>query len=438
MRKKSVRTLGGLGMSSNELQKVMLEDVIISANTGADAIKRAPIVEEDTGIRCLRIGDVSNDKPYIEWGFTRAESSVINKFLLKKDDIMIARTGNTIGVVKYIDRDINSLYNNGLIRLRVNTNTYFPKYIFYNLASNCFKDFVYSISGGTSTQPNMKIGHVLKYEVTNFSLSEQKSISNILSPLDEKIKTNNRINKTLEEIAAAIFKHWFVDFEFPNENGEPYRSSGGEMIESELGMIPKGWRVETIGDICFANKDSLSNKDDWDIVNYLDTGNITKNSIDKIQTLYAEKDKIPSRAKRKIAPNDIVYSTVRPNQEHHGIIKEPVHNMLASTGFVVLTSKGSYSNDLIYLWLTQEEITMKLQSIAEQSTSTYPSIKPSDILSIKVLIPLEKQLKELTDIIQTQNKQIWINQKQNRKLCEIRDILLPKLMSGEIRVPVEE
>ena len=75
-------------------------------------------------------------------------------------------------------------------------------------------------------------------------LAEQKAIANILSTLDEKIEVNNQINKTLENMAQAIFKQWFVDFEFPNEDGEPYKSSGGEMVESELGMIPKGWEVE--------------------------------------------------------------------------------------------------------------------------------------------------------------------------------------------------
>ena len=81
------------------------------------------------------------------------------------------------------------------------------------------------------------------------SLREQKAIAHILSTLDDKIEVNNQINKTLENMAQAIFKQWFVDFEFPNENGEPYKSSGGEMVESELGTIPKGWEVVQFRDI---------------------------------------------------------------------------------------------------------------------------------------------------------------------------------------------
>src|SRR5699024_7283018 len=97
-------------------------------------------------------------------------------------------------------------------------------------------------------------------------LDEQKAIANTLSTLDEKIETNNQINEKLEEMAQSLFKHWFVDFEFPNENGEPYKSSGGELVESELGIIPDGWEVcnlYSIADVIYgaAFKSKLFNED---------------------------------------------------------------------------------------------------------------------------------------------------------------------------------
>jgi type I restriction enzyme S subunit len=88
-------------------------------------------------------------------------------------------------------------------------------------------------------------------------LNEQKAIAKILSSLDEKIELNNRINKKLEEMAQAIFKHWFIDFEFPNENGEPYKSSGGEMVESELGLIPEGWEVKRIEEVSSQKRNAI-------------------------------------------------------------------------------------------------------------------------------------------------------------------------------------
>lgn len=312
------------------------------------------------------------------------------------------------------------------------------EFVYYLSVSPEFRSVAIKSMTGTSGRQRAQVDAIGKWKFMLPPPQEQLEIARLLSSLDDKIELNNAINKNLEEMAQALFKRWFVDFEFPNEKGEPYKSSGGEFEESELGLIPKGWRVGTLSELCDVNVDTYSGKENWEFINYLDTGSITKNQINEIQMLNYKEDKIPSRAKRKIKPNDLVYSTVRPNQHHYGIIKEPVENMLASTGFVVLTSKGVISNDLVYLWLTQNEITQKLQSIAEDSTSTYPSIKPSDILSIKIVIPSVDDVNKLASIIETQHNQIWKNQQQNRILTQLLDTLLPKLMSGEIRVPVEQ
>ncbi|NLK43770.1 MAG: restriction endonuclease subunit S [Tissierellia bacterium] len=105
-----------------------------------------------------------------------------------------------------------------------------------------------NIAGG-STFKEVSGRIVKEFKIPVPPLNEQKSIAKILSFLDEKIEVNNQLNKTLEEMAQTIFKHWFVDFEFPYEDGEPYKSSGGEMVESDLGMIPKGWEVKELGDV---------------------------------------------------------------------------------------------------------------------------------------------------------------------------------------------
>ncbi|MEH7361242.1 restriction endonuclease subunit S, partial [Priestia megaterium] len=296
-------------------------------------------------------------------------------------------------------------------------------------------DFNYYNEG--TTIPSLRTETLNKIKVRIPHLKVQKQIINLLNKIDSKIKLNLSLISNLEKTSQALFKHWLINFEFPNEHGQSYKSSGGKMIESELGAIPQDWKVITIKDVCNANKGSLSKKDNWSYINYLDTSNITKNFIGNIQFIDTTKNKIPSRAKRKVQPNDIVYSTVRPNQHHYGIIKEPIENMIVSTGFTVLRSKGTYSNDLIYLWLTQKELTNNLQAIAEQSTSAYPSIKADDILSIKILLPSQRELDMLTEIVEVQNKIIWNSQQENKKLSELRDTLLPKLLSGEIEIPNE-
>ncbi|MEG1149515.1 MAG: restriction endonuclease subunit S, partial [Niameybacter sp.] len=214
-----------------------------------------------------------------------------------------------------------------------------------------------------------------------------------------------------------------------------YKLSGGEMVDSELGMIPKGWEVKCISEVCYFNKSSYTNKDSWEYINYLDTANITTNEINEIQRIDCSVDKIPSRAKRKVEKDSLVYSTVRPNQLHYGMIKKPVENMLVSTGFVVLDSKSTFlKNDLIYYWLIQEDNTEKLQAIAETTTSTYPSIKATDIKNMKIVLPTKELLLELSSKFGQINSYINSLQEESSTLKGIRETSLPKLMSGELRV----
>ena len=180
------------------------------------------------------------------------------------------------------------------------------------------------------------------------------------------------------------------------------------------------------------NPDTYSPKDAWEYVNYLDTSSITDGIISEVQHIDPSTEKLPSRARRIIAANDVVFSTVRPNQHHFGIIVNPVENMLASTGFAVVRShRPSVSNELLYLCLTENNFIEKMQQLAEQSTSTFPSIKPSDLGSCEIPCPIDQ---DLSDALTTLFTSMASNQTENSSLSALRDTLLPKLMSGEIDV----
>ena len=143
-----------------------------------------------------------------------------------------------------------------------------------------------------------------------------------------------------------------------------------------------------LGDFCKTNLHTYSEKEKWPLIRYLDTGNIIEGRIDEIQSLYPRVDKIPSRARRKVSVGDILFSTVRPNQKHYGIIEVGTDNLLVSTGFTVVTVDTTIADPyFIYYYLTQPSVIESLQAIAEQSTSAYPSIKPSDIEDIELDLP---------------------------------------------------
>jgi len=176
-------------------------------------------------------------------------------------------------------------------------------------------------------------------------------------------------------------------------------------------------------------------REEWEYVNYLDTSNITDGCIADIQHIIPASEKLPSRARRIIAPNDVVFSTVRPNQRHFGIISEPLPNMLASTGFAVIRSKNPLvCNELIYLCVTENAFIEKMQQLAEQSTSTFPSIKPSDLGVCEIPCPKDGLSGNLTETLRAMFALVAANHRENTSLAELRDSLLPKLMTGEIDV----
>lgn len=184
------------------------------------------------------------------------------------------------------------------------------------------------------------------------------------------------------------------------------------------------WKLTRLGDICITNKHSYSSKDNWKFVNYLDTGSITENKITELQYINIDTDKLPSRARRKVRRNSILYSTVRPNQLHYGIIKEPVDNLLVSTGFTVIDVDANQAiPEFIYYLLIQNSTTEQLQAIAEQSVSTYPSIKSSDIEDLEFKLPNLITQNKIVSILDTIDSKICQNEKINNNLEQQAKVL---------------
>lgn len=191
------------------------------------------------------------------------------------------------------------------------------------------------------------------------------------------------------------------------------------------------YKLSEVADI---NPETYSPKESWSFVNYLDTSSITSGRISDIQYIIPSEEKLPSRARRIIRENDVVFSTVRPNQLHYGIIPLPKPNMLGSTGFVVIRSKkDSIPNEIIYLAITEPTFVEQMQQLAEQSVSTFPSIRPNDLDACIIPEPREEDA-DFVSLVKSIFKKVAENNEENERLSGLRDILLPRLMSGEIDV----
>ncbi len=246
----------------------------------------------------------------------------------------------------------------------------------------------------------------------------------------------------LEAIAKTLYDYWFVQFDFhddsPQGQGKPYKTSGGKMVYNPTLKleIPEGWTVMPLSKHLDCNKKKLGKKHNLKTLNYLDTANLTNNIVGSIQKLDVGIDNIPSRANMLVSKNDILYSTVRPNQFHYGIVKAPVEDMIASTGFAVLTHKAnSELNVVFYLHITSPQNTNRLIKISESSKSSYPSISPDDILNLAIALPAEtKILKRFSELLNPLFEKVSEVQKENNELEKLRDWLLPMLMNGQVTV----
>ena len=199
-----MRALFNEFLSSNKFDSLTtVEKVVLTANTGADAIQKAPIVDYDTGIRCIRVGDMTNSRSFYEWGFTKVTDEAFRRYQLHKDDIVVTRTAS-LGLNTIISEDLSAVYNNGLIRLTVDTSIMLPLYLYRQFQTDDFSNYIARIESETSVRPNMKINYLLKYELVLPPIAKQSELIELLTPMLNK--QNNLIseNKQLESLRDTL------------------------------------------------------------------------------------------------------------------------------------------------------------------------------------------------------------------------------------------
>jgi len=307
------------------------------------------------------------------------------------------------------------------------------------MGSQIFKQEVDSLNVGTNI-PHLKKTYFPLLSVPVPLRNEQKSIGDLYYFLSKKIEVNQKINELLEAVGEAVFKRWFVDFEFPNQEGKPYKTTGGKMKYSAvLGKdIPADWESKQIGELAKINERSISREFPFQEIEYVDINSVEEGVIKKRQILQL-KD-APSRAKRIVKDDDVIISTVRPNLKHFALIQGAKPNTIVSTGFAVISAKQT-SAKLLYYYLTSDSYTNYLSAIADSHTSTYPSFNPDIIYKTLVPHPTKKNCELLSafdSLLRSMFFKMHNNNEQNLILTQLRDTLLPKLMSGKIRVPVNK
>ena len=360
-----------------------------------------------------------------------------SEFLMEEGDIITPLTEQAIGLLgstAIIPESGKYIQSQDVAKIICKEDLLDKDFAFYLISSALVKQQLSAAAQQT------KIRHTSPDKIKDCTvwipeLSEQKRIGKLLRSIDRKIELNRAINQNLEAMAKQLYDYWFVQFDFPNENGKPYKSSGGKMVWNEKlkREIPKGWNVLKLGEHCSFNKRTSNGYFNHPIL-YLDTSNITNNTIDELQFLNPSSDIIPSRARRLVQEGDIVYSTVRPNLKHFGIIMNPDYNMVVSTGFAVITANWSAYRYFIYQFLIQAATIENLSTIAQSAVSAYPSINTSDIENLDLVVPPDSMIEKYAKTACRLYLQIDTNYKEIKSLTKQRDELLPLLMNGQVSV----
>ncbi len=313
-----------------------------------------------------------------------------------------------------------------------------PQYLYYYLTTDQFTNFLSQIADThTSTYPAFNPDVIENADMLLPSPGEQNKIANTLGALDDKIALNRSMNSTLENIGQALFKHWFIDFEFQNEEGKPYRSSGGEMVEMEFGEVPREWRVvRNISELCNLINYGYTQSSTEEKIGpkFLRVMDINKGDwIDWTSVPYCEiEDK--NLSKYLLEKGDIVVARMA-DPGKLAIFESDIKAVFASYLIRIRLKNKEYSYYLYYLMKSkyyQEYI------LGAASGSVQKNLNAKGLTNgLPIILPSDEIIDRFNKMVCSLREKINANVTENINLSQIRDSLLPKLMSGEIRANVE-
>ncbi|WP_368915840.1 restriction endonuclease subunit S [Staphylococcus haemolyticus] len=356
--------------------------------------------------------------------------------IVKENDILISTVRPNQRHYGFITKDQESyIVSTGFAVITPDETKVNPYFLYKYLTLENITNYLQSIAeNSTSAYPAIKPSVLSELSIILPDKTIQGYISKLLRSLDDKMNLNEQIIANLEKLSQTLFKHWFVDFEFPDKNGNPYKSSGGEMVDSELGEIPKGWRVETLeklGSIVGGGTPSKKNKE-----YYTNNGIpwITPKDLSKNRNIYISHGEndiselgLNKSSAKLLEKNSVLFSSRAPI----GYIA--INNIPVTTnqGFKSIVPNEEMNPYFIYFIL--KNITPLIEQTA--SGSTFKEISAKGLKSIKIVFPSIELIEHYGNIVKKYFEEINFLENQNIKLIELRDTLLPKLMSGEIEIP---
>ena len=375
----------------------------------------------DSGYRALSAKNIKTGQIVAEDSIRFVDEELYRKWMkdeVKKGDILITSEA-PFGQIYYWDSDEKIVLSQRLFDVRLNDEVC-HKYVYYFMTSHRYQKDLEGRATGT-TVTGLRQPELLKSTILLPPLSAQRSIASILSSLDRKIELNNKINADLEEMAQAIFKNWFVDF-------EPFKD--GKFVDSELGMIPEGWKVGTLTDVIKLMPGGTPKTSE---PLYWENGTIPFFSPKDVSGLYCfETEKHITEAglnkcSSNLYPKDTIFITCRGTV---GKVCLTACNMAMNQSNYAIKAMDGYSQ--YYVYYLVKSVVERL--IKKSNGAVFSAITSKDF-DEEILIPSKKAVEDFTNVIDGFFRRIVTIGSENSHLSLLRDTLLPRLMSGEIEVP---
>jgi type I restriction enzyme, S subunit len=349
-------------------------------------------------------------------------------YVLNKGSLIIAMTEQgegLLGSAAIIPKSGIYLHNQrlGLIKVRDSMRVD-ERYLYYLFNSKPIRQQIRASASG------VKIRHTSPSRVADVvtflpPLSTQRLISDIVCPYDALIENNRRRVAILDAMARALYREWFVRPRFPHgENTPP--------TDSALGKVPQGWAIEKLAKIAEVNRAQISSRTAPPEVHYIDISSVSPGQIDQISRFrFGE---APNRARRIVKHGDVIWSCVRPNRRSHALILRPEPNTIASTGFAVLTARTVPFTFLYFATTTDDFVTF----LANNATgSAYPAVSAKTFENADIVVPSQTSLREFDEMTRPIVDQSHTLRLQTKSLRSIRDMLLPQLLSGEMKLATD-
>lgn len=408
--------------------------------------KTAPVVDGPTPYRMIRTTNIRNGRVSLN-GCRYVEESTYRKWTrracLMLGDVVLTREA-PIGEVGFVTEPTNVFLGQRVMQYRANASILSPRFLLYAFLSPSLQHQFGSHEGSGSVVSHIRVGDCFKFKIPFPPLSVQTGIAEALGALDDRIALLRETNTTLEAIAQALFKSWFVDFDPVRAKQEGREPEGMEdttaalfpdsFQESELGLIPTGWRVGRIGEYARQHKGSVNplKQPDAQFEHFslpaFDCGQIPV--VEYGATILSNKTTIP--------PDSVLLSKLNPRIPRIWLPVEASKNAVCSTEFLVFVSDAGASREFIFCSFATNQFQQLLCQLVTGTSNSHQRIKPDAISRIPTVIPSVAAMHAFEEIAKPLLDRIGKNRLKGRTLATLRDNLLPRLISGQLRLPEAE